>query len=229
METSHKVILLTAQTLGTWSRSHLEALGLDEIFDKADFFARSEEARQCGFEVRPDSDQPGIFYFVDPHGNYSDISYASETEAWETVFAEMADYQCDEGDMPYSNNPTETQAPVADSGQTATRDTLFNNLIRLHPEAMSLLACGIRMIDQEKLDYEKDDKMYFDNPSSVPEQVSIADMIKALDGLCEIAIDNVDITFNQHHTLRVLLALLASLKTNGFSLFEQVAMSKVRR
>lgn len=53
-------------------------------------------ALQAGFEVKPAPDQPGMFYFVDPHGNGSDISFGSSDEAWDRIVAELSSYE--EGD-----------------------------------------------------------------------------------------------------------------------------------
>lgn len=49
--------------------------------------------REKGFEVNPDSDQPGRYWVSDPHGDRSDISYESERAAWEQVIAELPSYE----------------------------------------------------------------------------------------------------------------------------------------
>jgi len=51
------------------------------------------EARKAGFEVHPDPDQPGRFYFSDPSGEGSDISFDSEAETWLQVVRELPAYQ----------------------------------------------------------------------------------------------------------------------------------------
>jgi hypothetical protein len=49
-------------------------------------------AINMGFEVNPDPDQGGMFYFVDPGGSGSDISFATEHEAWKQVIVELPSY-----------------------------------------------------------------------------------------------------------------------------------------
>ena len=49
-------------------------------------------AEREGFEVRPDPDQPGRFYFNDPNGEGSDISFESFSEAWIRVLRERPSY-----------------------------------------------------------------------------------------------------------------------------------------
>lgn len=51
------------------------------------------EARDMGFEVHPDTDQPGRFYFSDPSGEGSDISFDSEADAWRQVISELPTYR----------------------------------------------------------------------------------------------------------------------------------------
>jgi len=52
-----------------------------------------QRAVEMGFAVRPDPDQPHRFYFADPHGNGSEISFDSEQEAWDRIVAELPSYE----------------------------------------------------------------------------------------------------------------------------------------
>ena len=51
------------------------------------------EAQTMGFAVHPDPDQPGMYYFSDPSGERSDISFESEVAAWGQILAELPTYQ----------------------------------------------------------------------------------------------------------------------------------------
>lgn len=56
----------------------------DSVFDHG-----KAKAAELGYEVRRDPDQPDLYFFVDPDGNYSDISFPGERAAWETILAEI--------------------------------------------------------------------------------------------------------------------------------------------
>jgi len=53
--------------------------------DKNNISSSIKQAKNLGFEVYPDSDQRSMFYYVDPDGEYSDISYDGEREAWNYI------------------------------------------------------------------------------------------------------------------------------------------------
>lgn len=50
-------------------------------------------AQEMGFSVCPDPDQPGMYYFSDPSGEGSDISFESEVAAWKQILAELPTYE----------------------------------------------------------------------------------------------------------------------------------------
>lgn len=50
-------------------------------------------AQKMGFSVCPDPDQPGMYYFSDPSGEGSDISFENEVAAWKQILAELPTYE----------------------------------------------------------------------------------------------------------------------------------------
>ena len=76
----------------------LEAQPMPEAAEEnepEDIIAAILEAQKMGFEVREDVDQPGMYLFIDPNGEGSEISFESESAAWRQVIAEMEDYEND--------------------------------------------------------------------------------------------------------------------------------------
>jgi len=49
-----------------------------------------DEAESMGFFIKPclDKEQQGKFYFLDPHGNSSEVFFETEDDAWDRIIAE---------------------------------------------------------------------------------------------------------------------------------------------